>query len=356
MKKFVTACYIILLLLNCGQSEYEQAKEIYRRTTFQKNYTNNSSSLEDAIIKLKSVLNQDPDDLNAKILLWKCYIKTDDPQQQRLREQLLNQKQQLLSVLKKQLDDRDELVRQLIVTLIGDLENSDSVPILIDILEKDEYQNVQRAAAEALTKSKDKRAIPPLLSKLDSSYPLVRLYAVSALADFDEPHVIEKLLATLTNADETIDVRHQTALAIGKIGNKLAEPELLNIFQSPEQPVESILLAATALGMLDNPAGFDFAMELAKSDDPYLVGLALTALGYISNSKALPILIEYLSYGNKAQRTIAAEALGNIGDNKAIPALKQATSDPISSVAETAKKSLLKLQTRQPDQTITGKQ
>jgi len=257
---------------------------------------------------------------------------------------LLHEKQNVLPILLNHLEDRDEIVRQQIVTLIGELENPGSVPNLIKILEKDEYQNVQKAAAEALAKLKDRRAIPPLLEKLDSSYPLVRHYAVTALKNFNDDIIITKLLAILANTDETIDVRHQAALSLGKIGNKTAEPELLQIYQSPDQPVESKLLAATALGMLGNPIGFDFAMKFTDNDQAYLVGIALTALGHIKDAQALSILIDYLKYGNKAQRAIAAEALGNLGDSKAIPALQQAASDPISNVAEIAEESILKLQ------------
>jgi len=344
MKKLVIITYLILVILNCSKSEYEQAKEIYQKSTFQKNYGKRSATLEDAIAKLKTTVQKEPENLNAKILLWKCYIKTGNLQKQQIRDQLLNERQKLLPALIKQLEDRDELVRQQIVTLMGELDNPDSVPILINILETDEYQNVQRAAAEALAKLKDNRAIPPLLAKLDSSYPLVRHYAVTALKNFNDAIIIKKLVAVLSNAEETIDVRHQAALSLGEIGNKIAEPELLQIYQSSDQPVESKLLAVTALGMLNTPTGFDFAMEFVNSNQPYLVGLALTALGHIKNSQALPILIDYLKYGNKAQRAIAAEALGNLGDSTAIPALNQATSDPSSSVNKASQTALEKLQ------------
>lgn len=344
MKKFLIALFIVYLTLSCSKSDYEQSKEIYQRSTFQKNYQKESSSLEDAIKKLEIVVQQEPENLDAKILLWKCYLKIDDRKSQQLRSQLFDEKAELLNPLLNHLDDRDEVVRQQIVTLIGDLENSDAVPALIKILEEDEYQNVQRAAAEALTKLKDNRAIHPLLTKLDSSSPLVRHYAVAALKNFNNDLVIQKLLKILSDPEETIDVRHQAALSLGEIGNKTAEPELLKIYQSPDQPVESKLLAVTALGMFGNPIGFDFAMNFIASNQSYLVGLALTALGYSKNSQALPFLIEYLNYGNKAQRVIAAEALGNLGNPKAIPALNQSTSDPIPSVAQAAQQALKKLQ------------
>ncbi len=346
MKNLIVIFSIISIILNCSKSEYEQAKEIYQRSTFQKNYSKESSNIDDAIAKLESTLQREPDNIEAKILLWKCYLKSDNPKHHQLRKLLLTEKHKLLKPLINHLDDRDETVRHQIVTLIGDLENSESVPALIKILEKDEYQNVQRAAAEALGKLKDNRAIPYLIAKLDSSYPLVRHYAVSALKNFNDALVIQKLLAILADSEETIDIRHQAALSLGEIGNKIAIPDLLKIYQSPDQPVESKLLAVITLGMLSNPIGFDFAMEFTHSDQPYLIGLALTALGHIKNSKALPTLIDYLKYGNKAQRAIAAEALGNLGDAQAIPPLKQVTSDPIQSVADAARKALNKLESQ----------
>lgn len=334
---------LLILVLSCSKSEYEQAKQIYQHASLQKNYNQKESSdLTDAIKKLQNFLEQNPDNIDSKILLWKCYLKTENPQSQQIYSQLLNEKANLLNPLLHHLDDRDEVVRQHVVTLLGDLENSESVPALIKIMENDQYQNVQRAAAEALGKLKDKRSIPPLIKKLDSSYPLVRHYAVSALKNFNDDLIIHKLLEVLSNPQETVDIRHQAALSLGEIGNKIAEPELLKIYQSSQQPIESKLLAAITLGMLDNPIGFDFAIQQVNSNQPYLVGLALTALGYAKNPKALPFLIDYLKYGNKAQRAIAAEALGNLGNVQAIPHLKQATSDPIQSVAEAAQAALNK--------------
>lgn len=335
---------LILSILNCGKSEYEQAREIYQRTAFQNKYKNkDATDLTDAISKLENFLKHDPENFDAKILLYKCYIKTDNPESQHLYDHLLNKKANLLNTLLHHFDDRDEVVRQHIVTLIGDLKDKEAALPLITILEQDEYQNVQRAAAEALGKLKDKRAVPSLLKKLDSPHPLVRHYAVSVLKNFNDDLIIQKLLGVLSRPDEAIDIRHQAALSLGAINNKLAEPELVKIFQAPDQPPESKLLAAIVLGMLGNPIGFDFAMNHVTSDQPYSAGLALTALGYSKNPKALPVLLEYLSYGNKAQRAIAAEALGNLGDARAIPALKQAISDPIPGVAEAAQQALNKL-------------
>jgi HEAT repeat protein len=344
MKNLIIIVTIISLILSCSKSEYERAKEIYQQSTFQKNYSKESSNIDDAIAKLESTLQREPDNIEAKILLWKCYLKSDNPKHHQLRNLLLAEKHKLLKPLLNHLDDRDEVVRQQIVSLIGELEDPNSVPTLIKILEKDEYHNVQRAAAEALGKLKDRQAILPLLSKLDSSYPLVRHYAVSALKNFNDTLIIQKLLVILANSEETIDIRHQAALSLGEIGNKIAIPDLLKIYQSPDQPVESKLLAVITLGMLSNPIGFDFAMEFTHSDQPYLIGLVLTALGHIKNSNGLPILIDYLKYGNKAQRAIAAEALGNLGDAQAISPLKQASSDPIQSVADAARKALNKLE------------
>lgn len=344
MKYLGPLLLLLILILSCSKSEYEQAKEIYQRTPFQKKSNNNDATdLTDATNKLENVLKQNPENIDAKILLYKCYIKTKNPNSQNLYNQLLNQKATLLNSLLRHLDDRDEVVRQQIVTLIGDLENPESVPALITILEKDQYQNVQRAAAEALGKLQDKRAIPPLLEKLDSSSPLVRHYAVAALKNFNDALIIQKLLKVLSTPKETVDVRHQAAISLGEIGNTMAESELLKIYQAPEQPVESRLLAAVALGMLGNPPGFEFAMKQTNSNQPYLVGLALTVLGYTKNSKVLPVLIDYLKYGNKAQRAIAADALGNLGNAQAISILQQAITDPIQSVADAAQQSLDKL-------------
>ena len=129
MKNFLIITCLALLIFCCSKSEYEQASEIYNRTTFQKNLTSDSSNLNDAILKLKAVLQKEPENLDAQILLWKCYIKTDDPEQQQLHDQLLHENPKVLPVLLDHLDDRDEVVRQQIVTLIGEFKDPESVPV-----------------------------------------------------------------------------------------------------------------------------------------------------------------------------------------------------------------------------------
>ncbi len=343
MKYFLTALLLISFVLGCSKSEIDRANEIYKRTSFQNKLNNSSTGLDDAIAILTNLLEKEPNNLNAKILLWKCYVKSDNPKREVLYSELVKLDQRLISKLESHLQDKDEIVRQRIVDLLGDLNNTSAVPTLIDVLKKDEYKNVQQAAAEALAKSRDKRAIPALLEKLESSNPLVRYYAVSALGSFNDDNIIEQLLDIMSDPEEASDVKHQAALSLSQIKNQAAEPTLLKIFNSQNQSAQNKLLAALTLGSLGNPIGFRLALESAKRDDVYLVGLALEALGRIQDERALPILIENLKYGNKALRALAAEALGYLGDPKAIPALEQALNDPISGVQNSARVALSKL-------------
>lgn len=344
MKNLLSAILLISLIFSCSKSEIQQANEIYKRTSYQNKLNNTSTGLDDAIGILANFLEKDPNNLDAKILLWKCYIKSENPKSEILRAELIAEKQSIVSKIKTHLGDRDEIVRQHIVTLLGELGSPAAVPILLDVLEKDEFKNVQQAAAESLGKLKDKRAIPVLLEKLDSQNPLVRYYAVSTLGSFNDDVIIHRLLDILSKPEETSDVRYQAALSLASIHNKTAETRLLSIFNSTDQPTDTKLLAALTLGVLKNPIGLNLSLESAKSENVYIVGLSLTALGYIRDSKALPILIENLKYGNKALRSIAAEALGNLGDPKAIPALEQGLTDPISSVRESSQLALSKLE------------
>ncbi len=340
MRNILIFASLIIILFHCGKSELDRAREIYKASSSQISRRQSALNLQDAINILEIYLQKNPDNTNAKILLWKCYIKQDNSRADSLRKVLLHNSDNLSSHLLDHLNDNDEIVREKIVSLIGDLDEPKVAPKLIKILKNDKYQNVQQAAAEALAKMQIEDAVPVLMEKLNSSYPTVRYYAVKALGYFDSESVSQKLVRVLEDADERIDIRHQAALAIGKTGDCSVETNLVNIYQDSENSDETKLLAAMALGILDNPIGFDFALKKANSEDNYITCLSIQALGYIQNSEAVPLLIDYLKYGNKANRQLAAEALGRIRDKRAIPALKNATADPIVEVSNSAKKAL----------------
>ncbi|MFZ5516501.1 MAG: HEAT repeat domain-containing protein [Candidatus Zhuqueibacterota bacterium] len=344
MNKLFTAILLISLMLSCSKSKLEQAQEIYKRSPLQNKVQTTPSGLQDAIALLNEHLKKQPDNLGAKILLWKCYVRTGNAKSDALKSEILSQKQTVVSCIQPYLHDDDEIVRQQLATLLGELNTPAVVPILLEILEKDQYKNVQQAASEALAGLHDHRAVPILLKKLDSSEPLVRYYAVAALGHFNDEILIQRLLDILANPRETSDVRHQAALSLVSIHNPISEAGLVEIFTAGDQPEDTKLLAAMVLGAFGNPAGLNFALDQAKSDNGYLVGLALTALGFIHDANALPVLIDNLKYGNKALRSLAAEALGRLGDPKAIPSLQQALTDPISSVRESAQAALALLE------------
>jgi len=344
MKKLFSAILLISLTLSCSKSELKQAQEIYNRSPLQNKVQTVSTGLEDAITLLNEHLKKQPDDLDAKILLWKCYVRTGNTKSDALKSELLTQKQAVVSRIQPFLGDADEIVRQHLATLLGELNSPAVVPMLLEILEKDAYRNVQQAAAEALAGLHDKRAVPILLKKLDSSQPLVRYYAVAALGHFNDDTLIQRLIDILANSRETSDVRHQAALSLMNIHNPGSETRLVQIFSNSDQPEDTKLLAAMVLGAFGNPIGLNFALDQAKSENGYLVGLALTTLGFIHNASALPVLIDNLKYGNKAFRSLAAEALGRLGNPEAIPSLQQALTDPISSVRESAQAALAQLE------------
>jgi HEAT repeat protein len=242
--------------------------------------------------------------------------------------------------------EKDELMRERMVNLFGDIATEHEVAPLIHILEIDENTKVQQAAAEVLARLGDAAAAPPLLKKLSSAQPTERFYASRVLSSFPRPEVAAALFSHLENPQETPEVRHQAAQSLAAIirmgfnDDDTFVQQLEQLLQDQAQPLSTKLLAALTLAALGHHSGYDLAMTNARSADTYLRGLAIIILGYIGDKEALPFLTDALQYGNKALRLQAAEALGRLGDAKALPSLYKALDDPSDAVREAAQKSI----------------
>lgn len=203
--------------------------------------------------------------------------------------------------LSRALKSHDWIVRMHAVKALGRIQDPQSVPALIPLLQ-DTVKAVREEVSSALA-SIGEAAIPGLLAALMHPEWLVRLHAVESLGKTKSPQAVEPLLSALFN-DGDAAVREDAVRALGDIGDARA---------------------------------VDFLFTAMK--DPALRTLAVEALGRIGDRRAVPILIEVATGTNPPERSravagcgdqwneevitqsAAVRALGAIGDDAALPSL-----------------------------------
>lgn len=143
------------------------------------------------------------------------------------------------------------------------------------------------AAAAALGRIGDRRAVPALLRSVDDSETSVREYAIIALGQLRDPAAVPRLGAIARGWNEFLV--GPAVEALGEIGDVRAL-----------DPLVKVLLG-----------GGEAHLQIA----------AARALGRIGHPAAVPPLCQSLERGGAGELIEASRALGRIGDVRAVPAL-----------------------------------
>jgi HEAT repeat protein len=239
-----------------------------------------------------------------------------------------------------------------------------------------------------------KVAVPTLLRQLDGGCPRIRRAAAQALGRVRDARAVDSLLAHL--ADENLEVREAAAEALGEIGDPRAVQALIVVLESDRDDAQAA--AAFALGVIgDDRAilplvhalgsdwrelGYNASCALAnigpravgdidwalETGDAVARRRAVKALGMIGNKEAAqrlcallcdfpdsepardvrealvctgkrgtPALLKALKAKDWETRISAAAVLGRISDPRALRALATASNDPVRRVAAAAR-------------------
>ncbi len=238
----------------------------------------------------------------------------DRGRSQHAKEELLAQGKKAVPQLIAALDDPDENKKAAVVIILGQLKAAEAVPRLIEEL-KSENVPVRLMSAFALGMSGDSRALPHLVAMLGPG--------------------------------NDRDARGAALVALGYLKNKDAIPQVKAALADPEQYTR--ILAATALGALENHDGLDEALNGTRSDNQTLVYISIQALGMIGDPKALPRLEELIrgsaSWNSEIELTKKQIAYANVAPEKRIDVLRGHLEDPYRNVAEWAVTTLADLGT-----------
>jgi HEAT repeat protein len=207
--------------------------------------------------------------------------------------------------------------------------------------------DVRVAAAIALAKAKDVRAVRGLLDAIrDKRFKEIHKANVS-LADFGEP-ALPILLSCARNQDEDPIVRSWIAAALGSMKNDAVLPPLRELLLDVNPDLRTTAVRAlsnfdkarswileclhdpdigvveTAIHSLEEFSGPDIVAGLCMALQHQSAGVrraAVWALRKVGDATATPALVGSLHDEDETVRWTAADALRNFGDASAIPAL-----------------------------------
>ena len=202
-------------------------------------------------------------------------------------------------------------------------KNTGDINGLINQL-KNNDRNVQKKAAEALGKIRDKKAVDPLIVALKDEDWQVREEAVLALGRIGDKRAVEPLIAGLE--DEDGNVRERTAYALGNIGDKRAAEPLVTAIKKEDGNLR--LTMTIALAMIGDERAVE-PLVAALGDKSHSIRCrAALGLGWTKDKAAVePLITTLKNDGNGGVRGQAAVALGRIKDKRALEPLIAALKD-----------------------------
>jgi len=216
-----------------------------------------------------------------------------------------------LAVLKKAMYDKNEKLSLFAIRTLGRTKDKEAIKPLVELLINPDLEPVKIATVvEALGDIKDTYVVFVLSKYLDDPDERVRANAVESLGKIGGPNVLELIEPHLK--DSSSRVRINTAIVLWKFGHHEKANKLISeIFLSSDQ--ESRIRATYSLSQ-------------------------------IGSKEMLPLLIEASYDKNPRVRFQSIEGLSKISDDWAKDALIQMLKDVKSSIRETVRKVLVKMQ------------
>jgi len=153
----------------------------------------------------------------------------------------------------------------------------------------------------------------------NSTDPNVRQYAAYLLGKTKNPRAIQPLVEALGDFDKS--VREQSMLALTEIGKAAIEP-LSAAMKEPKW--ETRYRAAEALGKIADEKAIKPLIQALKDNRDHVRYMATKGLREIGDSDAIDPMIILLKDENRYVRMMAARAMSAIGGKKVHDALKKA--------------------------------
>ncbi len=229
------------------------------------------------------------------------------------------------------LEDADPEVRQRAAWSLGEQEAPQAVEDLIERLQ-DRDPGVRGMVAWSLGEIKDRRALQPLIAGLPDKDQYVKEMVIRALGELEDERAVDALIATLEEASP--ELRAATAWALGEIKGSRALEALAQMVRT-DPDVHARKAAAEALRPYRSPRTLLTFVTALHDESPKIRTTAILALADLGDRRAIPPLIAVLQGDPHAEvRMLAAVALGHLDDPLALSGLLAGLNDPEPIVRE----------------------
>lgn len=221
---------------------------------------------------------------------------------------------------------------------LATIGTDEAVDALVSMLEPTQTEDgevkpsdpVRAAAARALARIKNSKAIEPLRKVLDDPYVPLRIGAMSALTameDQDSAPLIAKQLQ-----HEVPRVRRYALRSLRRIGNPVVADQVAKVMRKDSEPVVRASAVPTLADLIGEEA-IPILEKQASDPEPQVrleIAGSLAGLG----RPAAPVLARFVKDSDAGVRTLAIEGLGQIGGEKEIDLLTQVLHDAPENVKQ----------------------
>lgn len=180
-------------------------------------------------------------------------------------------------LLGKAISSKDQTVRANAVVLLGKSGNKNALgPLRWALRDEGSDIKVKLLVAEALAMLGDEQILKQKLwAMIYSTYTEDKIIGIRAIGALGTRQAKEILITKLD--DEILEVRLAAAGQLGKLGDKTAEPEVLEVFEKnliatlePDRRQQARRLTALAIGHIGTKRLSRFLPELLKNDSKFV--------------------------------------------------------------------------------------
>jgi len=190
-------------------------------------------------------------------------------------------------------------------------------------------------------------AVPETITVARHRLHFVRMAAASALGKIGDRRAVAPL-ADLLARDTDWEVREMAAYSLGQLGGPEAVARLIKAMSDPEPEVHKA--AAWALGKVGGPEATARLIEAMADPDSSVRYAVAKALGQVGGPQATARLIEAMADSDSGVRCAVATALGKVGGPEATARLTEALVDPDPEVRDAASDAIQEIRMAHPAQ------
>lgn len=241
-------------------------------------------SSEVRIAALNSLLSME--DISALPLIVSCLDDSDLDVRNIAVQVLIIGGESSIPYLKEMLNDKEYFVVINAAVILNKLGNESGIPVIKNMLKDKNPQVCLIAAMVLFEEIGDKSGIPVLIDLLNHEDDAVKITAVSLLK-IDDTKVVNALIPVLT--DKNPEIRIQTAVTLGEIGNVLCVPSLITALKNDTISAFRAEIVQ-ALGQLPVKASLE-ALKGTLYDQNLSVRISsVRSLSRVGNSDIIPLL------------------------------------------------------------------